>query len=395
MSKRTRNQHVILLARHYPPHVSGGTRRASLLARGLRDRGWRVSVASPAAPLGEPDWIETPHPAAERAVADASPVTSSTVAARATALVKRALRRWLYWPDGDMRWALTAAARVTEAIRVGDAPAWVITSSPPESAHLAGAIIKRKTGVPWLAELRDGWIVDPLRVELRRSRVRRAIERRLARRLLAGVDHLVAVSTSIAEELASLAPAGPVSVIGHFAERTDAVEVLDGAGPHLVHTGQFSLSHPDRRLVVVLDAYQTTLATHPTAILHLVGRLTPEETRLVHQHPIGNRVQLYGVRSYEESRAYQRAADGLLLFQPDTAALPGKLAEYLLCNAPILTVGGGRWLTRLEGIPHWPLEQLTQALAAGPRQPIDAYSEALDRYETLLSDSGIAQRRRS
>ena len=84
---------LLIITRHYPPEVSGGARRPYLLACGLRDRGYRVAVASPFAPEGEPDWIHVPHPAAER----------GRIAAGASQTApepgwKTALRRMVRWP---------------------------------------------------------------------------------------------------------------------------------------------------------------------------------------------------------------------------------------------------------------------------------------------------------
>ena len=380
---------VVLVARHYPPAVSGGTRRAALLASGLRRRGWRVRVASPQAPQDEVDWIESPHPAALRAELALS--REGSVPARLITPLRNAARRVVYWPDADMRWA-QRTARLVEAAIVSDRPDWIVTSSPPESAHLVGAFLKRRTGVAWLAELRDSWVDDPLREELRSSSARRSIERRLAKRLLRDADHLVAVSDAIAAEIAGFGTSRPISIIGHFAEPSATSHAFDGTGPHLVHTGQFSLSHPLRTLRPVLDAFQRALASHPSATLHLVGRLTRDEVELATQHPARPRIRLYGTLPYAESRSFQSGADGLILYQPDTAALPGKISEYLSCSAPILTVGSGQWLDRMHGLPHWPLEALSAALAAGPRTPVDLSEAALDRYEALFAQPTIAQR---
>src|SRR6266566_2209801 len=38
----------------------------------------------------------------------------------------------------------------------------VITSSPPQSAHLIGLALQRR-GISWIAELRDGWTFEPPR----------------------------------------------------------------------------------------------------------------------------------------------------------------------------------------------------------------------------------------
>lgn len=349
-----------------------------------------MRVASPKAPLQEPEWIESPHPAAERGAAALANAPNRATNGRT--IVANAARRLLYWPDADMRWALSTARRISASIREFEKPDWIITSSPPESAHLAGALIKQRTGIRWLAEMRDSWIDEPLREELRTSVVRRSIERRIATTLLRRADHIVAVSASIAAEAKGFGIARPISLIGHFADSVDETRTLDGPGPHLVHTGQFSLSHPERTLDAVLDAFERVLPSFPTAMLHLVGRLTHEEIQLAARHATHNHTKIYGPLPYADARAFQRGADGLVLYQPDTAALPGKISEYLLCDAPILIVGDGAWQERLEHVPHWRMDRLTDALAAPRRTPTDLLNDALNRYESVLLEPDVALR---
>jgi len=372
---------ILLLTRHYPPVVSGGARRPFLLANGLRARGWRVTLASPQKPDDEDDWIETPHPAGRRG--DAAPAGHRPAGANLGEAIKRPLRSLLYWPDNDMRWALSAVKAVT---RENIAPEWVISTSPPESAHLAGRLLQRATGARWLAEMRDSWIADPLRPELRSSALRRSAERLIAKRLMSRCDRLVAVSEAIAEEASAwLAPDAPAPlVIGHFAEHAGGTYVFEGKGPHLLYTGRFTLSHPLRTVTRLLDAFAEIRRQIPGARLHLVGMLTEQELAEVSRHSASGHVTLHGEIAQQAALAMQAHADALILYQQSTAALPGKLSEYLLSGAPILALGDGPWRERLSTTPHFPIEKAAEALAAPRRTPANATNAALDAYEQAL-----------
>ncbi len=372
---------ILLVTRHYPPSVSGGARRPALLAAGLRERGWTVHVASPYAPAGEPNWIETPHPAGVRG--DKASAAPTRAHKRWTDDAKSSLRHALYWPDGDMRWGRSVAHAVR---RAGFKPDVVLTTSPPESAHLAGPVIKREHGAAWIAELRDSWIDDPLRGELRSSAMRRGIESRIAKTLLSQANHVVAVSEAIAAEVSRLVGGErpPVSVIGHFARANASQYAFAGEGPHLLHSGRFTLSHPERRVELVLEAFAKARVELPNARLHLVGRLTQAEIESVSAHPDAAHVTLHGEVAYEAALAMQGAADGLVLFQQGTSALPGKLSEYLLAAAPILVVGAGPWRGRLADLAYYPLESAALALAAPKRTPADSMGPAIELYEQIF-----------
>lgn len=369
---------LLIVTRHYPPEISGGARRPFLLAQGLRARGWRVAVASPFAPEGEPDWIRTPHPAAERGRAAAEPG-----AVRTEPRWKTWARRMVRWPDNEIGWAGHAVRAV---IASGLRPDWVLTTSPPESAHAVGERLKRALGVRWALEMRDSWIEEPLRSELAAPGLRRKVEQGIAARWLETADARIAVSETLAAEMQRLAPAaaGPMSVIGHFADPPPAPHAFEGEGPHLLHSGSFSLSHGDRQLSGLLAAFGALRTGLPTARLHLAGRLTALERAELALSPHAEAITLHGELPYTDARALQAGADGLILYQQGIDALPGKLGEYLECTAPILTLGEGSWKARLAGIPHWPLEQAAAALAAPRRTPANALSGALSAYETLL-----------
>jgi glycosyltransferase involved in cell wall biosynthesis len=372
---------ILLVARHYPPSVSGGARRPALLAAGLRERGWTVHVASPYAPMGEPDWIETLHPAGLRG--DKASSTPTPPLQRWTEEAKSHLRQALYWPDGDMRWGRSVAHAVRHA---GVKPDIVLTTSPPESAHLAGPVIKREHGAAWIAELRDSWIEDPLRGELKSSAMRRKLERRIAKALLSQADHVVAVSEAIGAEVLRLAgdECPPVSVIGHFARASSRKYTFAGEGPYFLHSGRFTLSHPERRIELVLEAFAKARVELPNASLHLVGRLTQAEIETVSARPDAAHITLHGEVDYDTALSMQGAADGLVLFQQGTSALPGKLSEYLLTRVPILVVGDGPWRARLADLAHYPLESAALALSAPKRSPSDSMGPAIELYERIL-----------
>ena len=58
-------------------------------------------------------------------------------------------------------WLPFALPRALSLARKGDFDV-VLTTSPPQSAHLVGLALARR-GLPWIAELRDGWTFEPPR----------------------------------------------------------------------------------------------------------------------------------------------------------------------------------------------------------------------------------------
>src|SRR5205814_266859 len=79
-------------------------------------------------------------------------------------------------PDKAAPWVATAvpaAVRIVQRERI-DA---VLSTSPPNSAHLIGAAVAAATRRPWVADFRDSWLANPhRRYEQRGVRAKREVE---------------------------------------------------------------------------------------------------------------------------------------------------------------------------------------------------------------------------
>lgn len=351
---------ILLITRHFPPHVSGGARRPFLLHQGLVEAGCEVCVVAPGLPK-DVNGVVVPHPqptpsGSEQANFGQGPLTR----------IKNWTRANLLLPDADIRWALRAAQAASS--NMGDPPDWVITTSPPESIHVAGSMAAKRFGCRWAADFRDYWLYAPL-LPQRHNPLRRCAERLLAKRLLARADILTAVDNGMLEEAAGFAPqpyqlhlpqAAPPVTTSHE-RRNDA--------PTIFHAGSFSLSHGDRSIDPALALITTARSINPSVELHLLGRLTAEE-----QTKAGNTpgVVTHGVVPLEEAWAWQARADILLVVAAPGAPMPpGKLAEYQATTKPIIIIGGGAWRAHVVGDAS-PIDQLRSAFAGEGRRPVAA-----------------------
>ncbi len=345
--------HILLITRHYPPEISGGARRPFLLTEALRLQGHKVTVASPFK-SNNPDYIEAPSNAINNSLRLQS-YTNETAARKLTLLdnLKNFMRQWLLWPDPDIRWA----RNVAKALKASDLkPDWIMTTSPPESIHIAGAALSRALGRPWLAEMRDTWVTMPHRVILERSKLRAFIERRIARHALSKATAITCVSKAVMSEARNYcAPDTPELILSHFSRPLDnskhangeKAPIFEPTSLNLVHTGGFSLSDRRRNLGPLLEALTPLSQKRPELLLHIAGPLTDKEKDLLTFSPV--RAEYHGCVSLEQAHTMQRQADGLLLYTPkDSHALPGKYAEYALAGRPILYFGGGSWLSLVE-----------------------------------------------
>ncbi len=129
---------LLLLDYFFPPLGGGGCQRSLRLVRYLEPNGWASTVVT----VQDPDyWI-------------VDPTLLEEVPRSCDVRALRRLQQLVAIPDGYRPWARTAeraaAARVTKG---GIDAIW--TTFSPERAHLAGLGLKRKFGLPWVADFRD------------------------------------------------------------------------------------------------------------------------------------------------------------------------------------------------------------------------------------------------
>lgn len=392
MSQAT-SLHIVLIARHYPPEVSGGARRPAAFVDAMRARGHRVTIVTPFQ-YDDPDHIPVYNAAIDRGYqkAQTSPepdnLRGGSMLLRLKTTITATARRWAYWPDPNIGWA--KAVDASDAVRQLT-PDVVMTTSPAESSHWAGMTLAKHWGVPWVAEFRDTWITHAHRAELNNSQLRGQLETRLARRWLRSVSAVIGVSEAVLADIRHLVPSGTREAeIGHFAtppRDTTSDITLPTDRINLVHSGGFSQSDPRRSLEALLSALSRSAPPVLPLCLHLAGRFSFTERAVMAESDIEVRDQ--GQISLDQSRQLQMSADALILCVPDGShAIPGKLAEYWQTQAPIFRFGHSDWVDSFpEGsLPalEVSLGGLRKGMTVASRDDRFSLERAADRYEDLL-----------
>jgi hypothetical protein len=259
------------------------------------------------------------------------------------------------WPDPDIRWCQRAADTV---LADGWRPDWVLSTSPPESIHVAAERIARQTGAKWAADFRDLWLEAPHRRERLRPH-RRFGERMLARNLLPKANLVIAVDPVVAAEAARL-DARNVHVLGHFtADTRPSPANLPKDKLNIVHAGSIALSDPDASISNLLLPFETAWTRNTQLRLHLVGRLTDAEEAKARASRAAGAIQLWGVLSFDEALSVMAAADALAFVASEKMHVPpSKIADYLMFEVPIVACGNGPW----RSDPRVPLSNAVETM---------------------------------
>jgi glycosyltransferase involved in cell wall biosynthesis len=333
---------LLMIAYHFPPMAgSSGVQRCLRFAQHLPEFGW------------EPLILTAHRRAYEQVAADLeAELPAALVVRRAQAFDAArhfSLRgrypgalacpdRWSSWRFDGVRTGMSMIKQMR--------PDALWSTYPIATAHVIGAELARRSGLPWIADFRDpmaqpGYPADP--------RVRRAfieIEERVA----TGATAWSFTSPTAARTYATRYP--------HAASRMTLIENgydessfsgIESAAHEPLNGGAFTLLHSGIVYPVERDPTQLFAAlgilrrTEPALMQRLRVRFrgAQHEDMLKHQaarHGVAEHVELHAPIAYREALVEMVRADGLLVLQASNCneQIPAKLYEYLRCGRPVL-----------------------------------------------------------
>ncbi len=375
-------RHLLVVPYFYPPFPGSGNRWPTM-ARYLRREGHRVTVLATDA-FGrldddeEMDVVRVGDLRSSRSLrrllrrGELSKAGTAQLEAPTTPLLTKVIV-----PDAHaVSWlpaAVVQARRIMARVDVD----CLITSSPPESAHLLGLLLGSRRPA-WIADLRDGWGFEPLRPPFPMS-FQRSFDRHLERLVARMAEVAVGATLPIAHDLerrlsvhAAYIPSGwdAESSLGVLPARSSDGEAT------LVYTGTLSGAR-GRDAGALLQAIATLHRdkTTPRLRLLLAGRLLPNERELIETSGAAEAVEYLGVLTRPDALALQRSADALLLLTPRASSVAtGKLFEYLGAGRPIVALAEGNEAERIV--------RETNTGVTVPPDDVEAIAAALRRVAT-------------
>lgn len=335
---------ILMIAYHFPPLAgSSGIQRTLRLVQQLPEFGWEPLVlgADPRAFENTSDDLMGDIPA-------------GTVVRRAFALdTARHLSvggRYLGWtarPDRWMSWRFDAVRQGMRMIREF-APQVIWSTYPIATAHLIGAELRHRSGLPWVADFRDPMAQEGYPEDPRVWRSFKDIEERAAREARRCVFTTPGAARIYRERYPEWQSRMVVLENGYDEESFASASGLPpapapaaGAPVVLLHSG---IVYPSER-----DPTQLFAALR---LLKDAGTLGPGDLRLrfraaVHEAMLRTLAAQHGVEAfvefcppvpYRQALAEMLTVDGLLVLQAANCneQIPAKLYEYLRAGRPIV-----------------------------------------------------------
>jgi glycosyltransferase involved in cell wall biosynthesis len=339
---------VLIVSLYFPPAGGGGVQRTVKTATHLPALGIETHVLAPHDPkwVHRDDELEPPTQAWVHRARYVGPrgrrpadELHGTRGLERVGVQARLFGRRLLVPDENVPWNLTAIPAAIRIVR-REAIDVVLTTSPPSSVHLVGAAVKRATGVPWVADLRDSLVAHPhRRTERRLVRIKAQGEHGVAALVARYADAVVTASEAISDEARSLEPHGPVLTIANGCDFDDFAGLEHHPSPRfrITHTGSFFGRRDPRPFLTALAESGLDV------VARFVGDFRLADREWAKGLALGDRLELLAYMPRRRSLEFQRDSEALLLLIPDAAGrgrgvLSGKVFEYLAAERPILAV---------------------------------------------------------
>lgn len=327
--------------------------------------------------------------------------------------------------DGGLYWSLAILPLCLKIIR-REKIHLIYTSSFPYSDHLAGWILKRLTGKPWVADFRDPWTQNPLFIN---TGWRRKIDEWLERCVLNNAERVICVTPTFTDGLQRLAPRRQaprfITVENGFDPQDMVVSnqqsaVSDQPSGNSVHRsavsrleGVVELAHVGRlykgMAIPLFEALEELGESGARLCIRFVGEFAKEEAKWLANHHLSARIEVQPRIPHDQAVAVMRAADVLLLLFTDgpewQGHYPGKLFEYMASGRPILLIGSEGEAAKLiresgtgctiQGKDSKTIVEVLRMLATDPESFRERYyhlkPEVINRYERRALTQRLAE----
>jgi glycosyltransferase involved in cell wall biosynthesis len=336
---------VLVITYYWPPSGGSGVQRWLKCVRYLRDFGWEPVVYTA---------LDSEYPVIDASLAQEIPagvevirrpiwepyklykrftgqkkeqrVVSGFLNAQKPSLSRR-ISMWIrgnvFIPDARKFWIRPSIDFLVDYLRDHPVDA-IISTGPPHSMHLIARGVKRKTGIPWIADFRDPWTNIDFYNELQLSGWADRKHHRLEKSVVTEADRVVVVGNVMREEF----------------------EVISGRKVDVITNGYDTadLRPQSKAFWVALRELKAEIPGFGEDLdVRLVGKADVAAAESIARNGMEDQVTMVDYLPHGEAVVQQGRAQVLLLSINNTpnarGVITGKIFEYLASGRPILCIG--------------------------------------------------------
>ncbi|MFC5192564.1 glycosyltransferase family 4 protein [Algoriphagus aquatilis] len=356
---------VLIITYYWPPSGGSGVQRWLKFAKYLPDAGWEPVIFTPENPDFDlrdeslekevPKQLEVikfpiwePYQLFSRVKGKTKTHPGRLLEQKEKGFLEKAAiwaRANLLVPDPRVFWVKPSVKFLTDLVQSGQFQA-VITTGPPHSMHLIGRELKRKTGLPWIADFRDPWSQWEFLDTLPMTSFIRKKHQQLEQTVLKEANVVLTISPTFQGDLEKLAR----RKINLLTNGYDPGDIPLGFSPREKEAGKLHLVYSGiidaiRNPLPLMEALKAEFEGGVEEVKWtFVGKVSEQVQAYVKQDPwLSERIHFAGYVSHGEVFGFYAKADVLVLILTDTknaqGNIPGKLFEYLATEVPVLALG--------------------------------------------------------
>ena len=326
--------------------------------------------------------------------------------------VERIVRKFLLPGQSGLSWSRDAAAQGCKLI-AGHHRAAVLSTSPPISVHLAALRMKKKLGIPWIADFRDP--MHPSADAAPKTSVYSLLEAFFFN----NADAVIANTDAVAKLWGKRYPGHreKIHVIWNGFDPDDAVSaapIPQRKFKQIVHVGELYAGRHPGPILASMQRLVARGALAPDSLrLSLIG---PSSDAAIPDIDLLRQLARAGMVEYvpsqipqDQARLVACQADALLLLQPQSGLhLPAKIFEYIRIGRPVLALvrrdSPSEHILSRCGIVHraiypddppeevdWKMIEFL-ALPSDPVAPNNWFVEQFDAYRQTETLASIVER---
>ncbi len=221
----------------------------------------------------------------------------------------------------------------------------VISTGPPHSMHRIGYGLKRKTGIPWLADFRDPWTGIDFYGQLKLTRYADNKHHRQEREVLSAADRVTVVSWHWALDMEKLwTREYDVVTNGFDPDDFQKTPPAVREGFELTHVGSLNRDrNPGVLWEVLADLCRQDPQFRRDLKLRFIGKCDHSLSEDLEKHDLKSLTHEIAYMPHGEVIRESAASQVLLLLLNNTpnvlGIVPGKIFEYLATRRPVLCIG--------------------------------------------------------
>ena len=265
-------------------------------------------------------------------------------------------------------------------------PDLIFTTSGPYGTSLAGLLLKKISGIPWIAEFRDPWTKNPLR---KINENRRNTEESMQKSCLRKIDGIIATTEPTLNGFLAISETGHLQksavITNGFSAENFPTETSKSqtAAFKIVYTGMF---YGDRSPEYFFDALKRCCDSsndfRDKARVTIAGTIPDKYSRCLNEEPLRSIVEILGYVSHEQSINLINDADLLYLFlsKGEAEIYPAKLFEYLAARKNILAG------IPPEGITAGVIDRFNAGVVTAPDDIESMRTAILNSFESYIKN---------